>query len=122
MKDLKSLNLEQLLLTPPLKNRIILVLDPAFRTGCKLAVIDVNGDFIYKDVIYPHKKNENEIVSEERVIASEKKIVDIINKYNVKLIAIGNGTAGRETEDFIRRLGLSPDIFSVIVPSSLPST
>ena len=54
---------------------------PAFRTGCKLAVININGDFIYKDVIYPHKKNENEIVSEERILASEKKIVDIVNKF-----------------------------------------
>jgi uncharacterized protein len=55
-----SLNLEQLLLTPPLKNRVILGLDPAFRTGCKLAVINLNGDFIYKDVIYPHEKSVGE--------------------------------------------------------------
>ena len=61
-----SLNLEQLLLTPPLKNRVILGLDPAFRTGCKLAVINVNGDFIYKDVIYPHEKSVGEIVTDER--------------------------------------------------------
>ena len=99
-----ALNLEQLLLTPPLKNRVILGFDPAYRTGCKLAVIGVNGDFIYKDVIYPHKKNENEIVSEERILASEKKIVDIINKYNVKLIAIGNGTASRESEEFVSKV------------------
>lgn len=96
-----TLNLEQLLLTPPLKNRVILGFDPAYRTGCKLAVIGVNGDFIYKDVIYPHKKNENEIVSEDRILASEKKIVDIVNKYNVELIAIGNGTASRESEEFV---------------------
>ena len=99
-----ALNLEQLLLTPPLKNRVILGFDPAYRTGCKLAVIGVNGDFIYKDVIYPHKKNENEIVSEERILASEKKVVDIVNKYNVKLIAIGNGTASRESEEFISKV------------------
>ena len=99
-----ALNLEQLLLTPPLKNRVILGFDPAYRTGCKLAVIGVNGDFIYKDVIYPHKKNENEIVSEERLLLSEKKVVDIVNKYNVKLIAIGNGTASRESEEFISKV------------------
>ena len=99
-----ALNLEQLLLTPPLKNRVILGFDPAYRTGCKLAVIGVNGDFIYKDVIYPHKKNENEIVSEERIVASEKKVVDIVNKYNVELIAIGNGTASRESEEFISKV------------------
>ena len=99
-----ALNLEQLLLTPPLKNRVILGFDPAYRTGCKLAVIGVNGDFIYKDVIYPHKKNENEIVGEERILVSEKKIVDIINRYNVKLIAIGNGTASRESEEFVSKV------------------
>ena len=99
-----TLNLEQLLLTPPLKNRVILGFDPAYRTGCKLAVIGVNGDFIYKDVIYPHKKNENEVVSEERVLASEKKIVDIVNKYHVELIAIGNGTASRESEEFVSKV------------------
>ncbi len=99
-----ALNLEQLLLTPPLKNRVVLGFDPAYRTGCKLAVVGVNGDFIYKDVIYPHKKNENEVVSEERILASEKKIVDIVNKYNVELIAIGNGTASRESEEFVSKV------------------
>ena len=96
-----SLNLEQLLLTPPLKNRVILGLDPAFRTGCKLAVINVNGDFIYKDVIYPHEKSVGEIVTDERREISEHKIVDIVKKFNVELIAIGNGTASRESEEFI---------------------
>ena len=76
-----SLNLEQLLLTPPLKNRVILGLDPAFRTGCKLAVISINGDFIYKDVIYPHEKSVGEIVTDERKEASEHKVVDIVKKY-----------------------------------------
>ena len=96
-----SLNLEQLLLTPPLKNRVILGLDPAFRTGCKLAVINVNGDFIYKDVIYPHEKSVGEIVTDERKEISEQKVVDIVKKFNVELIAIGNGTASRESEEFI---------------------
>ena len=96
-----SLNLEQLLLTPPLKNRVILGLDPAFRTGCKLAVINVNGDFIYKDVIYPHEKSVGEIVTDERKEVSEQKVVDIVKKFNVELIAIGNGTASRESEEFI---------------------
>ena len=96
-----SLNLEQLLLTPPLKNRVILGLDPAFRTGCKLAVINLNGDFIYKDVIYPHEKSVGEVVTDERKEASEHKVVDIVKKFNVELIAIGNGTASRESEEFI---------------------
>lgn len=96
-----SLNLEQLLLTPPLKNRVILGFDPAYRTGCKLAVINVNGDFIYKDVIFPHEKSVGEIVTDERKEASELKLVNIVKKYNVELIAIGNGTASRESEEFV---------------------
>ena len=98
-----SLNLEQLLLTPPLKNRVILGFDPAYRTGCKLAVINLNGDFIYKDVIYPHEKSVGEIVTDERKEASEHKLVDIVKKFNVELIAIGNGTASRESEEFVAK-------------------
>jgi uncharacterized protein len=87
-------NLEHLLLTPPMKDKMVLGLDPAYRTGCKLAVVDNTGKFIYKSVIYPHEpKNEYE--------ESKKKVLDIINKYNVDIIAIGNGTASRESEAFI---------------------
>ena len=87
-------NLEHLLLTPPMKDKMVLGLDPAFRTGCKLAVIDYTGKFIKKDVIYPHEpKNEYE--------ESKKKVLDLIDKYNIDIIAIGNGTASRESEKFI---------------------
>lgn len=87
-------NLEHLLLTPPMKDKMVLGLDPAFRTGCKLAVIDYTGKFIRKDVIYPHEpKNEYE--------ESKKKVLDLIDKYNIDIIAIGNGTASRESEKFI---------------------
>ena len=87
-------NLEHLLLTPPMKDRMVLGLDPAFRTGCKLAVIDYTGKFIFKSVIYPHEpKNEYE--------KSKKTVLDIIDKYNIDIIAIGNGTASRESEKFI---------------------
>lgn len=87
-------NLEHLLLTPPMKDKIVLGLDPAFRTGCKLAVVDTTGKFIYKSVIYPHEpKNEYE--------ESKKKVLDIIDKFNIDIIAIGNGTASRESESFI---------------------
>ena len=87
-------NLEHLLLTPPMKDKMVLGLDPAFRTGCKLAVIDYTGKFIKKDVIYPHEpKNEYE--------KSKKIVLDLIDKYNIDIIAIGNGTASRESESFI---------------------
>lgn len=87
-------NLEHLLLTPPMKDKMVLGLDPAFRTGCKLAVVDYTGKFVNKSVIYPHEpKNEYE--------KSKKIVLDIIDKYNIDIIAIGNGTASRESEKFI---------------------
>ena len=89
-----SHNLENLLLQPPMKDKMVLALDPAFRTGCKLAVIDHTGKKIDIKVIYPHEpKNEIEKSSET--------ILDLINKYNIEIIAIGNGTASRESETFI---------------------
>ena len=90
-------NLKSLLLQPPLKNHMILGVDPAFRTGCKLAVINPSGTFVDKNVIYPHmpvnKKQQ-----------AEKIMLDIIKKHNITLVAIGNGTASRETEEFISEL------------------
>ncbi len=92
-----SSNLENLLLTPPMKEKIVLGLDPAFRTGCKLAVIDSTGKLLEKSVIYPHEpKNEIENASKE--------IIRLIDKYNVNIIAIGNGTASRESESFIANI------------------
>ena len=87
-------NLENLLLTPPIKEAVVLGFDPAFRTGCKLAVISKTGECIKIDVIYPHEpKNDKE--------GSEKKLLDLIKTYNVNIIAIGNGTASRESENFV---------------------
>ena len=87
-------NLEHLLLTPPMKDKMVLGLDPAYRTGCKLAVVDYTGKFIEKSVIYPHEPRcEYE--------GSKKKVLDLIYKYNIDIIAIGNGTASRESEAFI---------------------
>lgn len=92
--DVFSENLRNLLLQPPMKGKQILGVDPAFRTGCKLAVINPFGTFIAKGVIYPHppvnKKEE-----------AEKTFVQFVNNYDVDLIAIGNGTASRETEQFV---------------------
>ena len=82
--DVFACNIEQLLLTPPLKNRVILGFDPAFRTGCKLAVIDKNGDFIYKDIIYPHEFRKGEEVNIQRLKASKDRMVRIINDFKVR--------------------------------------
>lgn len=95
-------NLEHLLLTPPMKDKMVLGLDPAFRTGCKLAVIDYTGKFIDKDVIYPHEpRNEYE--------KSKEIVLNLIKKYNIDIIAIGNGTASRESEKFISEVIKSCD-------------
>lgn len=90
-------NLEDLLFTAPIKGRVILGLDPAFRTGCKLSVIDGNGTFLAKDVIYPH-------APVNKVDEAKKKLKLMILKHNVSLVAIGNGTASRESEYFISEL------------------
>lgn len=87
-------NLEKLLLQPPMKDKMILGLDPAYRTGCKLAVIDPTGKMVHISVIYPHEpRNEFE--------KSKKQVLDLIDKYNIDIIAIGNGTASRESETFV---------------------
>ncbi|AYA74228.1 RNA-binding transcriptional accessory protein [Bacillus sp. Y1] len=89
-----SENLRNLLLQPPLKGKVVLGVDPAYRTGCKLAVVDETGKVLRIDVIYPHppvsKKQE-----------AEKKFKEIIETYEVEMVAVGNGTASRETEQFV---------------------
>ncbi len=92
-----SLNLRNLLLQPPLKGRTILGVDPAFRTGCKLAVIDETGKMFDIGVIYPTAPRND-------VAGAEKKVLQFIKNHEVELIAIGNGTASRETEQFIAEL------------------
>lgn len=87
-------NLEKLLMQPPMKDRIVLGFDPAYRTGCKLAVLTETGKPETITVIYPHEpKNEYE--------QSKKKILELFDKYNIDIVAIGNGTASRESEAFI---------------------
>ncbi len=87
-------NLEKLLLQPPMKDKMVLGLDPAFRTGCKLAVIDSTGKYLNISVIYPHEpKNET--------LKAKLHVLNLIDKYNIDIIAIGNGTASRESEAFI---------------------
>ncbi len=92
-----KLNLESLLLTPPIKSMVVLGFDPAFRTGCKLAVISASGNVLKIDVIYPHEPKK--LVEEAKA-----KVLKLIRDYNVGVIAIGNGTASRESEKFISDL------------------
>ncbi len=87
-------NLENLLLTRPIKGSVVLGFDPAYRTGCKLAVIDEQGNLLEVKVIYPNEPKND-------VIGSTKTLRELIDKYNIKLIAIGNGTASRESEAFV---------------------
>lgn len=95
--DVFGENLRNLLLQPPIKGKQILGVDPAFRTGCKLAVINPFGTFIDKGVMYPHppvnKKEE-----------AERIFLDFVKRHNVELVAIGNGTASRETEQFVAQV------------------
>ena len=96
-----SLNLKNLLLQPPMKGRVVLGVDPAFRTGCKLAVISKSSNVLEIGVIYPNEKSKGSNIDPKLLEKSKKTIVDLIKRYNVEIIAIGNGTASRETESFI---------------------
>lgn len=92
--DIFSINLENLLMTRPIKGFRVIGFDPAFRTGCKLACLDEFGNVLHIDVIYPHEpKNDKE--------GAKKKLEELIDTYKINLIAIGNGTASRESEEFV---------------------
>ncbi len=99
-----SENLRALLLQPPMKGKMVLGIDPAFRTGCKLAVIDSYGKFITKGVIYPHETYKGGRADPKKVEHAKKMINAIVKKYDIDIIAIGNGTASRETEAFIANI------------------
>jgi len=92
-----SINLRNILLQPPVKGQIVLGIDPGYRTGCKLAVVDDTGKLLEVGVIYP-------TLGPKQIGESREKVIQMVNKYQVKLIAIGNGTASRETEQFIADL------------------
>lgn len=101
-------NLEQLLMASPLGQKRILAIDPGFRTGCKVVCLDSEGNLLHNEAIYPHPPKS------ERTLATNK-IWTLVKQYKIEAISIGNGTAGRETETFIRGLGLpkSVDIYVV---------
>jgi uncharacterized protein len=101
-------NLRQLLLAPPLGEKNILAIDPGFRTGCKIVCLSKQGNLVHNETIYPHPP-QNETAM------SVKKILSLIEAYKIEAIAIGNGTASRETEDFIRWIKFDRDLQVFIV-------
>jgi len=104
-------NLRQLLLSSPLGQKNVLAIDPGFRTGCKLVCLDRQGKLLHTDTIYPHQ-------SEKMTDHAKAKIRDFCERFAVEAIAIGNGTAGRETEAFVRSIGLPSGIQIVMVNES----
>lgn len=104
-------NLHQLLLSAPLGQKPVLAIDPGFRTGCKVVCLDAQGQLIDHDTIYPN-------VPQKQTSAAGELIKSYCEKYHIKAIAIGNGTASRETETFVNSLGLPPSIITVMVSES----
>ena len=98
-------NLRQLLLSSPLGSKRILAIDPGYRTGCKVVCLDEKGNLQKTDLIFPHEAN--------RVHAEEMKIKNLVQQYSIEVFAIGDGTAGRETEQFIKKLNLGLLVFLV---------
>lgn len=111
-----SENLRQLLLQPPMKDRVVLGVDPAFRTGCKLAVVSPTGAVLDIGVIYPHEASRGAKPNLAKVTDAKKKVTSLIKKHGVEIVSIGNGTASRETEAFIANVlaGIDRDVKYVI--------
>ena len=106
--DVFANNLGQLLLAPPLGEKRILAIDPGFRSGCKIVCLDEKGDLLYNETIYPHQpQNETAMAM--------KKIKSMVNAYNIEAISIGNGTASRETEFFIKKIAFDKPVQVFIV-------
>ena len=101
-------NLRQLLLAPPLGEKNVLAIDPGFRTGCKIVCLDRQGNLVHNETIYPH-------APQNQTALSIKKILSLVNAYKIEAIAIGNGTASRETEDFIKYVKFDKDIQVFVV-------
>ena len=98
-------NLRQLLLSSPIGSKRILAIDPGYRTGCKVVCLDEKGELKKTDLIFPHEHN--------RVAAEEIKIKNLVQQYGIEVFAIGDGTAGRETDNFIKKLNLGLPVFLV---------
>ncbi len=104
-------NLRQLLLSPPLGAKRVMGIDPGFRTGCKVVCLDRQGKLLHHDTIYPH-------MSENRTAAEAVKIQSLCEAYEIEAIAVGNGTAGRETEAFLRAIPFSNPVTIIMVNES----
>ena len=104
-------NLRQLLLAPPLGQKNVLAIDPGFRTGCKVVCLDRQGQLKHHDVVFPHQ-------SERLATADAAKVVELCEKFDIEIIAIGNGTAGRETEAFVKAIKFPRSIPIVMVNES----
>jgi uncharacterized protein len=100
-------NLRELMLASPLGQKAILAVDPGFRTGCKVVALDKQGKLLEDTVIYPHEQN--------KIFQSKETILGLCKKYNLEAIAIGNGTAGRETETFIRGISELPKEINILM-------
>ena len=103
-----SSNLQQLLLAPPLGEKRILAIDPGFKTGCKIVCLDEKGDLLHNETIYPHAPQNDTTMA-------MKKVKSMVNAYNVQAISIGNGTASRETEFFIKKIAFDKPVQVFIV-------
>jgi uncharacterized protein len=103
-------NLSQLLLAPPLGEKRILAIDPGFRSGCKVVCLDEKGDLLYNETIYPHAPQREETMA-------MKKIRSMVNSYKIDAISIGNGTASRETEFFIKKIAFDTKPVQVFIVS-----
>ena len=101
-------NLRQLLLAPPLGMKNVLAIDPGFRTGCKVVCLDKNGKLLHNETIYPHPP-------QSQSTPAMKKLKSLVNAYQIKAISIGNGTAGRETENLIKHTHFDRDVIAVMV-------
>ncbi|MEN9336913.1 MAG: hypothetical protein RLZZ500_1900 [Bacteroidota bacterium] len=103
-----SENLRQLLLAPPLGEKRVLAIDPGYRTGCKIVCLDEQGDLLYNETIYPH-------APQNETAMAMKKIKSMVNAYNIEAISIGNGTASRETEFFIKKIAFDKPVQVFVV-------
>jgi uncharacterized protein len=101
-------NMRQLLLAAPLGQKRVLAMDPGFRSGCKIVCLDAQGNLIHNETIYPHKP-------QEEVKQAARKITSLVSAYQIEAIAIGNGTASRETEQFIKKLRFDRDLKVYVV-------
>lgn len=101
-------NLSQLLLSPPLGQKRILALDPGFKSGCKLVCLDAKGDLLHNETIYPHAPQNQSVMA-------MKKLRSLVNAYKIEAIAIGNGTASRETENLVKKAGFDRDVEVFVV-------